>query len=308
MFVPCTTTTPPFSTTATTRVGSSCSSRKPPTVCWRGRTSSGACLWRRFDATAGPCWLTESTPLTSTQLFARRLVRHIVTAIRPVGGDTSSLHVTANFVVLETLVDEQTKVHSAGAYRDRIVRHGRRSPLRREGGRLRRPARADVAHRPPLSPHDHHLRPGRRRSRPRTAPSRRAIDLRGWLRWLTPSGSRRPRSLRPSTSTVRRQPYGALSSARVRAPRRRSRRRRRRGVRGTRCTPSAASMSGSGSWARKRGPTPRAERCRCSCSGTPRAALCVPSSKPSLLVSCGLRRPVPSLPTSSRLPGRRCWR
>ena len=90
-------------------------------MCWRGRTSSGACLWRRFDVTAGPCWLTESTPLTSTQLFARRLVRHIVTAIRPVGGDTSSLHVTANFVVLETLVDEQTKVHSAGAYRDRIV-------------------------------------------------------------------------------------------------------------------------------------------------------------------------------------------
>ncbi len=59
--------------------------------------------------------------LTSTQFFARRLVRHLVTAIRPVGGDVDTLHVSANFVVLETLLDETTKVHSAGAYRDRVV-------------------------------------------------------------------------------------------------------------------------------------------------------------------------------------------
>jgi len=76
------------------------------------RCDSRAMLADRLDA------------LTSTQFFARRLVRHIVTAIRPVGGDGDSLHVAANFVVLETLVDESTKVHSAGAYRDRVVATG----------------------------------------------------------------------------------------------------------------------------------------------------------------------------------------
>ena len=59
--------------------------------------------------------------LVSTQLFARRIVRHVITAIRPVGDDADVLDITANFVVLETLVDETTKVHSAGSYRDRVV-------------------------------------------------------------------------------------------------------------------------------------------------------------------------------------------
>jgi salicylate 5-hydroxylase small subunit len=73
------------------------------------RCDSRAMLADRIDA------------LVSTQFFARRVVRHLITAIRPVGGQADLLDVTANFVVLETLVDETTKVHSAGSYRDRLT-------------------------------------------------------------------------------------------------------------------------------------------------------------------------------------------
>ncbi|CAN5487106.1 hypothetical protein BH18ACT3_BH18ACT3_24420 [soil metagenome] len=59
--------------------------------------------------------------LTSTQFFARRIARHVITAIRPVGVDAGSVDVTANFVVFETLVDEATRVHSAGTYADQVV-------------------------------------------------------------------------------------------------------------------------------------------------------------------------------------------
>lgn len=59
--------------------------------------------------------------LTTTQFYARRIARHMISAIRPVAVDADSLEVTANFVVFETLVDEATRVHSAGSYADRLV-------------------------------------------------------------------------------------------------------------------------------------------------------------------------------------------
>lgn len=59
--------------------------------------------------------------LTTTQFYARRIARHMISAIRPVAVDANSLEVTANFVVFETLVDEATRVHSAGSYADRLV-------------------------------------------------------------------------------------------------------------------------------------------------------------------------------------------
>ncbi|CAN5783525.1 aromatic-ring-hydroxylating dioxygenase subunit beta [soil metagenome] len=59
--------------------------------------------------------------LTSTQFYARRIARHMISAIRPVAVDAQSVEVTANFVVFETLVDEATQVHSAGTYADRVI-------------------------------------------------------------------------------------------------------------------------------------------------------------------------------------------
>lgn len=73
------------------------------------RCDSRAMLADRIDA------------LTSTQFFARRIARHMITAIRPIAVDTRSVDVTANFVVFETLVDEATRVHSAGTYADQVV-------------------------------------------------------------------------------------------------------------------------------------------------------------------------------------------
>ena len=59
--------------------------------------------------------------LCSTQYFARRFTRHMVTAVRPTAHADDALETTANFVVVETIVDEVSQVSAAGAYADRIV-------------------------------------------------------------------------------------------------------------------------------------------------------------------------------------------
>ena len=58
--------------------------------------------------------------LTSTQFYARRHLRHVVSAIRPVGGDGEVLEVTASFIVAETIVGETTQLHASGSYADRV--------------------------------------------------------------------------------------------------------------------------------------------------------------------------------------------
>ena len=58
--------------------------------------------------------------LVSTQFYARRITRHLITAIRPVGVDAGRLHTTANFVLVETIEDESTRIQSAGTYADVI--------------------------------------------------------------------------------------------------------------------------------------------------------------------------------------------
>jgi 3-phenylpropionate/cinnamic acid dioxygenase small subunit len=73
------------------------------------RCDSRAMLADRIDA------------LTTTQFLARRLTRHVVTAVRPHDSGDDWLATTANFVVVETIAGEQSSVHAAGAYRDRIV-------------------------------------------------------------------------------------------------------------------------------------------------------------------------------------------
>jgi salicylate 5-hydroxylase small subunit len=74
------------------------------------RCDSRAMLADRIDA------------VMHTQFFARRITRHMISAIRPVRTGHGSVETTANFVVIETLVDETSRVHSAGSYSDRIVR------------------------------------------------------------------------------------------------------------------------------------------------------------------------------------------
>ena len=59
--------------------------------------------------------------LRTTQFTTRRITRHLVTAIRPVDLVDDALEATANFLLVETLPDEMTHVHSAGSYADRIV-------------------------------------------------------------------------------------------------------------------------------------------------------------------------------------------
>jgi len=74
------------------------------------RCDSRAMLADRLDAIVG------------SQFFARRLTRHLVSAVRPVATEPGAVEVTANFVVVETIVDEASTIHSAGTYADRIVR------------------------------------------------------------------------------------------------------------------------------------------------------------------------------------------
>lgn len=59
--------------------------------------------------------------LVSTQFVARRVTRHLVTAVRPVGGGTDSLQTTANFLLAETIDGDSTRIQCAGTYDDVIV-------------------------------------------------------------------------------------------------------------------------------------------------------------------------------------------
>lgn len=66
--------------------------------------------------------------LDGTQFFAPRVVRHLITAIRPADQqpdeqtDGARLAVGAHFIVTESLHDAPTHVHSAGEYVDEVTR------------------------------------------------------------------------------------------------------------------------------------------------------------------------------------------
>jgi salicylate 5-hydroxylase small subunit len=62
--------------------------------------------------------------LVSTQFHARRITRHFITAIRPVGVDGGRLHTSANFVLMETIDGGSTAVQSAGTYDDLVATVG----------------------------------------------------------------------------------------------------------------------------------------------------------------------------------------
>lgn len=59
--------------------------------------------------------------LVTTQFVARRVTRHLVTAVRPVGGEAHRLETTANFLLAETIDGADTRIQCAGTYDDVIV-------------------------------------------------------------------------------------------------------------------------------------------------------------------------------------------
>lgn len=63
--------------------------------------------------------------IRQTQMFAPRATRHLVSSMRiaPTSG-ADGLDVQANYAVLETLIDEETRILSAGRYVDKLVREG----------------------------------------------------------------------------------------------------------------------------------------------------------------------------------------
>lgn len=74
-------------------------------------------------------WLCESkgyladrvTAIRKTSVYAPRYVRRMVSGIRVLGWKEDVLDVRANYVALETLQDELTRVFNTGQYRDKLV-------------------------------------------------------------------------------------------------------------------------------------------------------------------------------------------
>lgn len=57
-----------------------------------------------------------------TSMYAPRILRHFVSNIRVKDQQHGVIHVQANYAVLQTLVDDETRVFNAGKYVDKIVR------------------------------------------------------------------------------------------------------------------------------------------------------------------------------------------
>jgi 3-phenylpropionate/cinnamic acid dioxygenase small subunit len=74
-------------------------------------------------------WLSESkgmlmdrvVAIRQTSMYAPRYLRHLVSGIRIKGWEADTLSAQANYLVLETLIDDVTRIFNAGAYLDRLV-------------------------------------------------------------------------------------------------------------------------------------------------------------------------------------------
>ncbi len=74
-------------------------------------------------------WLSESkgmlmdrvVAIRQTSMYAPRYLRHLVSGIRIKGWEGDLLSIQANYLVLETLVDDVTKIFNAGVYLDRLA-------------------------------------------------------------------------------------------------------------------------------------------------------------------------------------------
>ena len=68
--------------------------------------------------------LDRVTAIQETLTYAPRVLRHMLSGIRVRGHDDTALLVEANFLVLETLDGEETRVFAAGRYHDEVVVEG----------------------------------------------------------------------------------------------------------------------------------------------------------------------------------------
>jgi anthranilate 1,2-dioxygenase small subunit len=83
-------------------------------------------------------WLCESkgylldrvVAIRKTMMYAPRYMRRLVTGIRILGWKDGVLEVRANYLALETLLDDTTRVFNAGQYRDKLVVVGERLKFR----------------------------------------------------------------------------------------------------------------------------------------------------------------------------------
>lgn len=74
-------------------------------------------------------WFSESkgmlkdrvVTISQTSMYAPRYLRHLVSGIRIKGWDRETLDVQANYLVLETLMDDVTRIFNAGQYIDKLV-------------------------------------------------------------------------------------------------------------------------------------------------------------------------------------------
>ena len=74
-------------------------------------------------------WLCESKAMLhdrvvmirKTAVYGPRWIRRMTSGLRVLGWDADTLEVRANYLAVETLLDELTRVFNAGQYRDRVV-------------------------------------------------------------------------------------------------------------------------------------------------------------------------------------------
>jgi salicylate 5-hydroxylase small subunit len=62
------------------------------------------------------------TAVRSTALYAPRTFRHLIGQFRIAAETQERIRVRANYVVLQTLVDDLTRIQNAGKYLDLVVR------------------------------------------------------------------------------------------------------------------------------------------------------------------------------------------
>lgn len=61
------------------------------------------------------------TAIRNASVFSSRYLRHMVSNVRVLGSEGDTHLVQANYVVLQTLEDEDTRIFNAGKYADKIV-------------------------------------------------------------------------------------------------------------------------------------------------------------------------------------------
>jgi anthranilate 1,2-dioxygenase small subunit len=62
--------------------------------------------------------------IAHTEMFAPRYIKHLISNIRVTDYDARTITAEANFIVLETLIDEPTKILQAGSYHDVFLLEG----------------------------------------------------------------------------------------------------------------------------------------------------------------------------------------